>query len=285
MKTVALTLPVDEDLHEYLIAELVDLDFEGFEQEERSLKAFIPASRWNDVAREHVEQWLAAHGVTAPLHEEVIEPRNWNRQWEETIQPIAVGRFLVKPTWADAPPGRDDLILLEIDPKMSFGTGYHESTRLVLRLLPEVVAPGDRVLDAGTGTGILAIAALKLGAASAVAFDIDEWAQQNAVENFFLNGVAARVAFREGSMEVVPETGFDLVVANIHLSVLLEMMPAFAEKVRPGGRLVLAGLLRQDRDAIVDAAAHADFTLTHEDVENAWWACAMRNSERGVRNV
>jgi ribosomal protein L11 methyltransferase len=271
MKTVALTIDVEDDLQELLIAELADLDFEAFEQEEDRLTAYVPAARWNDAAREHIEAWLAGHGLPAPLREEVIPAQNWNRQWEETIRPIVVGRFLVRPTWAEAPAGAEDRILLEIDPKMSFGTGYHESTRLALHFLPAVVRPGDRVLDAGTGTGILAIAALKLGAATAIAFDIDEWAQENAVENFYLNGVADRVTFREGSIDVVPETGFDVILANIHLSVLLEMLPAFAARLRPGGRLLLAGLLRQDRDRICTAAAHG-FTLALEDAENEWWA-------------
>ncbi len=272
MKTVALVIQVEEDLQEYLIAELTDLDFEGFEQEEHVLRAFVPAARWNEVAREQIEQWLVAHGIDAPVREEVIEPQNWNRQWEETIRPIAVGRFLVKPTWAERPPGLGDRILLEIDPKMSFGTGYHESTRLVLRFLPDVVQAGDRVMDAGTGTGILAIAAVKLGAAAAIAFDIDEWAQENAVENVYLNEAAGRVTFREGSLDVVPETGFDVIIANIHLSVLVEMLPAFAEKARPGGRLVMAGLLRTDRERITEAAAASGFALVGEDVENEWWA-------------
>lgn len=282
MKTVALTIYVPEELQEYLIAELADLDFEGFEQEELFVKAYIPASRWNDVAREHLEHWLARYGVAAPVQEEVIEPRNWNRQWEETIKPIAVGSFLIKPTWASLPDGFRDHILLEIDPKMSFGTGYHESTRLALRFLPDIVAPGDRVLDAGTGTGILAIAALKLGATSAVAFDIDEWAQQNAVENFYLNGVADRVTFREGTIDVVPEADFDVILANIHLSVLVDLMPAFAARLRPDGRLLLAGLLRQDRTAICDAAARQGFRPAHENVENEWWACVMTRNAASV---
>lgn len=273
--TIELTLYLDDVLQEYAVAELSDLDFDTFLQEEDCLKAYVPASKWNDVKREQVEQWMAVHAPEGQMEERVVEPENWNRKWEEAIQPIMVGSFLIKPTWADVPPEAADKILLEIDPKMSFGTGYHESTRLALRFLPETVREGDRVLDAGTGTGILAIAAIKLGAGSALAFDIDEWAQENAVENFYLNGVAGRITFREGGMEVVPEEGFDLILANIQLNVLLEMVPDFAKKLRPGGRLVLAGLLREQREPMLEGAAAHGFELVREDTEGQWWACVL----------
>lgn len=276
MRTIELTIHVADALQEFLIAELEEMDFASFWQEDDVLRAYLPAPRWTDVKRERIERWLHARGLDAPLEERVVEPQNWNRQWEETIRPLAVGPFLVRPTWQETPNEHADKILLEIDPKMSFGTGYHESTRLALRFLPGVVTGGEQVLDAGTGTGILAIAALKLGAASALAFDVDEWAQQNAVENFLLNGVAEHVTFREGSIEVVKESGFDLILANINRNVLIDFLPHFAEKTQPGGHLVLAGLLHTDRATMRDAATREGFTLEDEAEENEWWACVLR---------
>ena len=281
--TIELTLHLPDDLHELLIAELLELDFDGFVQEDDRLLAYLPAPRWNDVKREHIERWLLAHGTDAPLEERPVAPQNWNAQWEETIRPIAVGPFLVKPTWTSAPEEHADKMLLEIDPKMSFGTGYHESTRLALRFLPGLVRQGDRVLDAGTGTGILAIAALRLGAASAIAFDIDPWAQENAVENFLLNGVSKQVDFREGGIEVVPEEDFDLLLANINRNVLLDLLPAFAAKMRADGRLVLAGLLRQDREQMLAVADEHAFTLAHEATEGAWWAVVVKRKRKEER--
>lgn len=276
MDTVELTLPVPEDLHELLIAELEELGFEGYVQDDDGLRAYVPAARWDDVARDAVEGWLARHRLDGIAAEQVITPANWNATWEATIEPLAVGCFLVKPSWAAVPEAAAGLIVLEIDPKMSFGTGYHESTRLVLRLLPGAVQPGDQVLDAGTGTGILAIAAVKLGAAAAFAFDIDPWAEENAGENVARNGVAGRVTVREGGMEVAPAGPFDLIVANIQRNVLVEMMPDFAARSAPGTRLVLAGLLAADRDAVVAAAAARGFALAGEARENAWWAGLWR---------
>lgn len=281
MRTVELTIHLSDDLHEYLIAELSDLDFDAFLQEDGVLRAYIPAARWNDTAREELERWLAVHQVPRSVEERIYEPENWNRRWEETIRPIVVGPFLVKPTWASAPAGGEELILLEIDPKMSFGTGYHESTRLALRLLPGLVRGGERILDAGTGTGILAIAAVKLGASGGVTFDNDEWAIQNAVENFYLNGVADRLAFVPGTMEDIREGDFDLILANIQLNVLVEMMPAFAAKLTPGGRLVLAGLLDRDRERMLAALSEHGLTCVEEARENDWWsAVAVKAGDR-----
>ncbi len=279
MKTVELVLDVPDRYHEFLIAELSDLDFESFTEDDDRLRAYAPATRWSAVRREQVERWLRAHDLPDAFEERVVRDENWNARWEETVRPLAVGRFLIKPTWADVPPEHAGLLLLEIDPKMSFGTGYHESTRLVLRFLPALVGGGERVLDAGTGTGVLAVAALKLGAATAVGFDIDPWAQANATENAYLNGVADRFEVREGSLDAVPEGGFDLAFANINRNALLGLLPGLAAKLTPAGRLVLAGLLRSDREAMTEAAAAAGLHLYDEAAENEWWSAVVTKAE------
>ncbi len=279
MRTIELTIRLDDDLHEWLIAELADLDFGSFVRGDGALKAYIPAPRWNDAKREAVERWLHARGHFAPLTEREAEEENWNANWERTIQPQRVGPFLIKPTWAEAPPEDAGRLLLEIDPKMSFGTGYHASTRLALLLLRDVVQGGERVLDAGTGTGILAIAAVRLGAQSGLAFDTDEWAQQNAVENLYLNRVADSIEFRAGSIDVIAETGFDLILANINRAVLLGFLPVFREKMAEGARVILSGLLRTDRAALLEAAAREGLAPTREAEEDEWWAVVLAKGE------
>lgn len=276
MNTIELKVYVEGDWQEFLIAELGDLDFDVFQQEDAFVNAYISAPRWDDVKREHVENWLRSHGLAVPVEECVIPRRNWNERWEEAIKPIAVGPFLIKPTWAEVPAEHADKSVLEIDPKMSFGTGYHESTRLILRSLPNLVQGGEHVLDAGTGTGILSIAAIKLGAEWAVAFDIDPWAQQNAVENFYLNDVDGQVAFRTGDIERVPETGFDLILANINRSVLVDLLASFADKIKPEGRVVLAGLLKEDRPMMLKVAEVRGFSMVEEATEGPWWSVVLR---------
>ncbi len=276
MKTVELVLRVPERYHEFLIAELSDLDFESFAEDNDRLRAYAPATRWNAASREQVEHWLRTRDLPDTFEERIVEDENWNARWEETIRPLAVGRFLIKPTWAEVPPEHADKVLLEIDPKMSFGTGYHESTRLALRFLPGLLDGGEAVLDAGTGTGVLGIAALKLGAASALGFDIDPWASTNATENALLNGVADRFEVREGSLDVVPESGFELVFANINRNVLVDLLPGFAAKLAPHGRLVLAGLLRTDREMMAEAIHQAGLHLYDEATENEWWSAVVK---------
>lgn len=272
MSTVALTIYVPDPYQEFLVAELSDLDFEGFEMEDEYLVAYIPSARWDDVKREHIESWLHANDIDAAFTERILDDENWNRQWEETVGPIVVEPFLIKPTWRAAPSEIGELILLEIDPKMSFGTGYHESTRLVLRLLPEFVETGDRVLDAGTGTGILAIAAVKLGAASADAFDIDAWSQQNAAENVYLNGVPDRVTVFAGAIDSVPDVRYDLALANINLNVIIDLLADFSMRLHRGGHLLASGILRKDRIRLLEATRRQGFVLREERTEGDWWA-------------
>jgi len=273
MQTLALTVRLPEHYHEALIAELADLDFTAFEEGEDRVVAYGPAERWNGVRREQVEGWLAALGLPPEVSEDVQPDVNWNARWEETIEPQPVGRFLIKPTWHDVPPEHADKVVLEVDPKMAFGTGYHASTRLVLRFLPGLVRGGERVLDAGTGTGILALAALKLGADRALGFDIDPWAKTNAEENAERNGLEERFEVREGSLEVVPEAEFGLVLANINRNALLAMLPDLAGRLLQDGRIVLAGLLVEDRDAVLGALDATALALYDEASEGEWWSC------------
>lgn len=275
MRELALALP--DALHDEAVAALDALGFDGFLQNDDRLTAYIEEARWTEAVREQTAAWLAAHDAALP-EGTVVAPRNWNAEVEARLGAVVAPPFVVRPSWAPRPEGTDGFEDLIVEPKMSFGTGYHESTRLVLGLLPGVVSDGDRVLDAGTGTGILAIAAVRLGAASAIAFDIDAWAEENAAENVERNGVAGRVEVRIGDLDVVPETDFDVVLANIHREVLVEMMPGLVAHTRAGGRLVLAGLLTTDAEAMRALTAAHGFEETEARTEGQWWAWAGRRT-------
>lgn len=266
-----ITIRIPFAYQEMLIAELLDHDFDGFEQNEDHLLAYIPAQRFNDVTREIIEQWIAGQPVSARFEgERIYEPQNWNEEWEKTIQPMQVGEFFIRPTWkpVQTPNG---LILLEIDPKMAFGTGYHETTRLMLRMLSSSVKSGISVLDVGTGTGVLAIAALKLGAAHAFGFDIDEWSYDNATENALLNGVSDSFEVKEGSFEVISnKSGYDMVLANVNRNMLLATSSQIVEHVRDGGTLILSGLLDVDEAVILDNPDYDALQLIDRQQENEW---------------
>ena len=149
---------------------------------------------------------------------------------------------------------------------MAFGTGYHATTRVMLEWLPEVIEEGDKVLDAGTGTGILAIAALKLGAKSAFGFDIDEWSETNAHENILLNEVE-NFDVKLGSTEVIPEgEKYDVILANINRNALIDLVPVLLTFLNEGGKLLLSGLLEEDEPVILkqDSLQKLNHKGTHQ---------------------
>lgn len=276
MDSIEVHIPVgDAALQEAVIAELDDVAT-GFVQEEDAVLAYVPETAWDAAMADRLEAWLREHGARGDLQTRPVPEENWNAAWEDTVRPLRIGRFLVRPTWTDTPSEHADAEVLVIDPKMSFGTGYHESTRLALRLLPDAVEPGDRILDVGTGTGVLSVAACRLGAASCVAVDVDDNAVENARENVAQNDVADRIDVRQGSMPEVPETGFDVVLANINRNVLIDLMPEFARAAAPGAALVLAGLLDSDRDVILQHTRNAGFHLTADLQENDWIGLLLR---------
>jgi ribosomal protein L11 methyltransferase len=256
MEYVELRISLNDDFHELLIAELFDLDFEGFEQEEDLLIGTIPTHRFDDSKREEIEKMLMKFGgESSVLSEKIIPDQNWNEAWERTIQPQTIGKFYVHPTWSTSKSELEDHIELIIDPKMAFGTGYHATTRVMLEWLPEVIQKGDKVLDAGTGTGILGIAALKLGASSAFGFDIDEWSKTNAYENMLLNEVE-NFEVKLGSTEVIPDgEKYDVVLANINRNALIDLVPILLSFLTEGGKLLLSGLLENDEPVMLKQEA------------------------------
>lgn len=276
MNYVELRISLKDDFHELLIAELVDFDFEGFEQLDDLLIATIPTNRFDDSKREEIEQKLMAFGgESAILSEKIITPKNWNEEWERTIKPQTIGEFYVHPTWSASPDDIDDKIELMIDPKMAFGTGYHATTRVMLEWLPEVISEGDEVLDAGTGTGILAIAALKLGAQSAFGFDVDEWSETNAHENILLNQVE-NFEVKLGSTEVIPEgKKYDVILANINRNTLIELLPELTKFLKEDGKLLLSGLLEEDEEVMLNQSAVQKFRHVDTRQHKEWIAILL----------
>jgi ribosomal protein L11 methyltransferase len=273
MEYIELRISLKDDFHELLIAELFDLDFEGFEQEDDLLIASIPTQRFDDTKREDIERMLMKLGGESSIQSEKIIPdQNWNEAWEKTIQPQTIGEFYVHPTWSASNAEIGDKIELMIDPKMAFGTGYHATTRVMLEWLPEVIKKGDKVLDAGTGTGILAIAALKLGAESAFGFDIDEWSETNAQENILLNKVE-NFEVKLGSTEVIPDgEKYDVILANINRNALIDLIPVLLTFLNEGGKLLLSGLLEEDEATMLKQEALQEVTHKGTRQHKEWIA-------------
>ena len=205
-----------------------------------------------------------------------IEPdRDWLMEWRQGLAPRRVGsRLVISPSWA-TPRLRTADILIRIDPEMAFGTGEHGSTRTALRLLEGTITAGERVLDLGTGSGILAIAAARLGG-SVVAVEADPEAAENARRNVRRNGVEERVRIAslrvdEAVLRLLGTTPYDLVLANVDLGFTAPLLPGLEALTRPDGRLVAAGLLAEESDVFTAAARAAGLTLLRREMDDGWW--------------
>ncbi len=268
-------------LAENLAAILFRLGFEGFWEDEGTLRCYISAERWSPALLDEIRSTaaLVARSSTSPIpgiHVHTIENRNWNDEWEKTIHPIRVtDHIVIAPSWRSFTPLPGDL-LLTIDPKMSFGTGYHETTRLVLRLMEDTIRPGATMLDVGTGTGVLAIAGLKLGCASAVACDVDEWSYANARENAAVNGVTDRLTLIHGDISLTPPGPYGIIAANLQRTVIVSILKDIAVRCSPGGSILLSGLLLEDEEEIVSRLEESLFAVSGRLTEHEWLALAAR---------
>jgi len=205
-----------------------------------------------------------------------VPEKNWNELWEKGREVIRVSdKFVIKPTFKEykVKPGE---IVLTIDPKMSFGTGEHQSTQLIIKLLEKYVHPGIRLIDVGSGTGILSIAAIKLGAAEAVAVDNDECCYVNCNENCELNSVSANVKIVKGEISDLKETNFDLIIANIQKNVLLNIADQIKEKIKPNGIVILSGLLVKDEKDIKQHYTKMGFEAVETESLDEWIALVFK---------
>jgi ribosomal protein L11 methyltransferase len=205
-----------------------------------------------------------------------VEEEDWAEAWKAFYRPLRVGCTLViKPSWERFEGSAGDRVI-ELDPGMAFGTGSHPTTQLCLALLEERVGPGDRVLDLGCGSGILALAAARLGVRVALALDVDPIAVAAARENVRANGLAGIVQVVEGSTEAAGEAPYDLVVANILADVIIGLASDLARLVRDDGLLIASGIIA-DRSADVTAAlTAAGFHHEEARTQGEWWALVLR---------
>lgn len=187
--------------------------------------------------------------ISFRIQEDYIENRNWNEEWENKLQVIEVSdRIIVKPSFREYN-SHDNQIVLIIDPKMSFGTGEHQTTKLVLQLLEKYLVKGDKVLDVGSGTAVLGIAASKLGADRVFCVDNDEWCYLNGLENVERNNLN-NLTLVQGTINNINENDFSFITANINKNVLLEIKSLLYQKLNNKGILVLSGILKSDAEEI-----------------------------------
>lgn len=272
MDYVALNIACSGDLAELLTADLADFPFESFETEGGQLKAYIPSEHLADCKAE-VDQLLEKHQVKG--HYIAIETQNWNALWESNFAPVDVeGRLRIRaPFHEPAPQGEVEVVIM---PKMSFGTGHHATTWLVSRALLDLAVAGRQGLDMGSGTGVLAVVAVKCGAVHVDAVDIDDWADENCHENIVANGVASHITPMLGDVRRIVGQHYDFILANINRNILLADMASYAATLNEGGDLLMSGFLEPDTEAILACAAALGLQWVDVRQRDGWMLVHVR---------
>lgn len=254
---------------------LWELAIEGIAENDNYLDVFTKES--SGLTKENINK-LLQHAVVENLiesfeiNESIVENKNWNEEWEKNVNIVHVtDKIIIKPSFKNYTP-KEGQIVITIDPKMSFGTGEHQTTKLVLSLCEKFINKGDKVLDVGSGTGVLAIASVMLGAKRAIGFDNDEWCKLNGDENIQLNNIGDRVEFRLAEIADIKEHDFDMVLANINKHILLDIKTDLRRKLKPGGKLILSGLLIQDEQDINKSYLPLGFKLLDKFTMDEWIA-------------
>ena len=273
------TVTADPFNPELISGLLWSLEIEGIGEESDRVEAFTsPRSKIDgDKIKSLMEQLVSQKLISNfNIKEELIENKNWNAEWEKDINVIEVtDKIVIKPSFKKYS-AKKDQIILEINPKMSFGTGEHQTTKLMLRALEKYVKKEMKMLDVGTGTGVLAIASVKLGAASATAIDNDEWSYLNAKENCLLNGTGLKVEILLGEINEVKEKNFDLISANIQKNTLIDMAEELQCRLKKKGILILSGLLKEDESEILNKYYNLDFKLLELIGMDEWIAIVLK---------
>ena len=281
--------PYSADASDLLAALAGEAGFETFEETETGLKGYVQQELFSEETLKTVLEDFPFDNVAIGYEIREAEDRDWNEQWEqEGFEPIVVksaevnsekciviydGRHLPDPSLFTVHSSL--LTSIEIDAKLAFGTGTHETTRMICGTLLDL-APKGRILDCGTGTGILSICALKLGAREAVGYDIDEWSVDNARHNAVINRVDDRFTSLLGDASILDkvEGSFDLVTANINRNILLADMSQFCKKMADGATLILSGFYTADNALLIEKAEALGLKLQTKK-EDQDWACLV----------
>jgi ribosomal protein L11 methyltransferase len=258
--------------NEILIALLADIGFDGFEETENYLKAFIPEIKFD---KETLDAVTNSNNLSYALT--VIEQQNWNAQWESSFEPVVVNNFAAIRAGFHQPVKNVQHEII-ITPKMSFGTGHHATTFLMMEQMSALNFTNKSVVDFGTGTGVLAILAEKMGASAITAIDNDDWSIENAKENISTNN-SKNIALQKA--ESIPlNQKYDIILANINLNVILQNMPLITKACRPGTQILLSGFLITNEVSIRGSLTENSIVLqafTHQKD----WICVNAQYKTG----
>jgi len=260
------TITPTQTASDILMAELGELGFESFVETETGLSAYIQKSDWNPLILSQVTS-LNSGKFNIVYNKEEIAPVNWNHEWEKNFEPIEIDKTVsIRAPFHEAGNLQYNLI---IEPKMSFGTGHHETTHLMVQHLLALDLKEKNVLDMGCGTAILAILAEKLGAKPIDAIDIDAWSYENSIENVERND-CKNISVFEGEASLLIDQQYDVIIANINRNILLADMDAYNKVLKSNGILLLSGFYKEDIPFIHTAASQYGLTQELSLERNNW---------------
>lgn len=253
---------------EILIAELGFAGFESFVENESGVIAYIQKNDWKESILENI-QILKSDEFKISFEKEEIEQTNWNSEWEKNFEPIQVdGLVSIRAPFHENPNLQYDIV---IEPKMSFGTGHHETTHMMVQHLLDIDLYGKKVLDMGCGTGILAIFAEMKGATPIDAIDIDNWCYLNSIENTERNN-CNHISVYEGDATLLKNRKYDVIIANINRNILLNDMNRYMNSLNDGGTILFSGFYKEDVSVIDGAVSKFNLTLKKTIERNNWVA-------------
>ena len=258
-----------QEITDILIAELNEIDYESYDETDTGVKGYI-LEKFFDFEKVKLLQANNIPGTIIKYSYEIIKTKNWNEVWEKNFDPISVNDDCIirAPFHEIKPTAKYDII---IEPKMSFGTGHHETTYLMLKTMLELDFKDKNVLDMGCGTGVLAILASLKGAKNVTAIDIDEWAYNNTLENIEKNNCANIRVFK-GNANLLQDQKFEIVIANINRNILLDDIKHYSKALTSGGTLLLSGLYEKDLEMINNEAAENNIKYINHLEKHNWIA-------------
>jgi ribosomal protein L11 methyltransferase len=258
--------PITKPIADILVALLADIGFDGFAEEENTLLAVIAETDFNETS---FVETIAPFGIA--YTKQTIAPRNWNAEWESSYDPIIINKEVAIRATFHAPitTSAHNIVIV---PKMSFGTGHHATTQMMMEYISELHCTNKTVLDYGCGTGVLAIYASYKGASHADAIDIDQWCVENTQENIALNN-STNIDTHLGDIDVMGHKQYDIIFANINLHILLKQMNTLYSMLQPGGIALLSGFLDTDVHQLLECAQKAGFISTNKKQSLNW--CAL----------
>ena len=260
-----------------MYGELVDDTILNADRDTVKVSLFVPEEKNLAEYTAFLKERFSALGISATLSVEGMNEDDWSESWKQYYKPIPLGRVTIVPAW-ESYDAKEGEVVIKMDPGMAFGTGTHETTRLVMRIMQDVIKGGERVLDVGTGSGILSICASKLGAKSCNAYDIDPVAVKVARENAIADGCDNITVGVSDLLRGVDREGgkYDVCVANIVADIIIRMMPDISEYMHEDAPIILSGIIDMRADEVRACVTECGYTVVREERENDWVALMIR---------